>query len=55
MTAAGGGHAETVKFLIEAEADINVQNNYGYTALYWADWWGHTEIVEILKNAGAVE
>ncbi len=46
---------EITELLIEAEADVNLQDKYGWTVLMWAAWRGHTEIVELLKVAGAVE
>ena len=39
--------------LIEAGADVNVQDEYGYTALMNASKKGHLEIVEKLLDAGA--
>jgi ankyrin repeat protein len=39
--------------LIEAGADVNVVNRDGETALYWTSSWGYSEIVKILKEAGA--
>ena len=57
------GHIEIAKILIEAGADVNInfnpnvniQNRNGKTALYWAKQYSNTEIVEMLKNAGAKE
>jgi len=46
---------EIVELLISFGADVNVQDMSGRTALYHAAAWGHTEIVEILKAAGAEE
>ncbi len=53
MIAAYRGHTETVKGLIEADADVNAKDNNGMTALMPAAQAGHTAIVEILKRAGA--
>ena len=44
---------EEVKKLIEKGADLNVVNENGATALHWASQEGHSEIVKILKEAGA--
>ncbi len=46
-------HTEIVKALIETGADVNAKNNEGYTSLMIASLKGYTEIVEILKAAGA--
>ena len=51
--AAFKGHTECVKLLIEAKADVNKANEYGYTPLYWAALLGHTECVKLLIDAGA--
>ncbi len=51
--AAAEGHTETVQALLDAGADVNAKNEDGLTALWWAA--GHTEIVELLKKAGAKE
>ena len=53
MAAALEGRTETVKALIEAGADVNAKDMNGDTALTWAAGPGHTEIVEILRQAGA--
>jgi ankyrin repeat protein len=55
MFAAAGGHAGTVKALMEAGADVNAKTPEGATASMYAAKYGHTEIVEILKRAGAKE
>jgi ankyrin repeat protein len=41
--------------LIEAGADVNAQCHEGYTALILAEENGHTEIVKLLREAGAKE
>ena len=55
MDAAIEGHAETLKILIDAGADVNATKEDGNTALTWAAQKGHTGIVNILKRAGAKE
>jgi ankyrin repeat protein len=55
LQAAEDGDLIEVEKLIEAGADVNLQDEWGNTALSEAVKKGYTEIVEILKNAGAVE
>ncbi len=47
------GHREIVKLLIEAKADLNARNNENVTALMAADSAGNTDMVNLLKDAGA--
>lgn len=63
MLASANGHIEVVEFLIEKGARINlISLNYcdedtpypGWTALNFARFYGHPEIVELLKNLGAI-
>ena len=54
--AAGAGDIECVKILLSAGANINAKNPYwGETPLDHAIRHGHTEVVKILKEAGAKE
>ena len=47
--AAGGGHLEVVKYLIEDRGcDPNITDNYGWNALYCAARVGHLEVVKYL-------
>jgi ankyrin repeat protein len=55
MQAAGLGLAENVKLLLDAGADVHAMDNYGNTALSRAAEAEHTDIVSILKAAGAVK
>jgi ankyrin repeat protein len=55
MMAAREGHAEVVKVLLEAKANPNGKTDTGRTALQWATAAGNSEIVELLKRAGAKE
>jgi ankyrin repeat protein len=41
--------------LLEGEVDINLRDKIGNTALMLAEFNGHTEIVNLLKKAGAKE
>lgn len=51
-TAAGKGDAEGVAALIAAGADVNQQDQYGYTALHYADPESPETVIELLA-AGA--
>lgn len=55
MHAASAGHTEAVKVFIAAGADINARNNEGQTALELASLKEHTETVNLLRQAGAVD
>ena len=47
------GHIEIVKALLGKGADVNVQDIEGWTALMYAREYGHAEILQLLKQAGA--
>gem|GEM_PF-854388 len=47
------GHAEIVKHLLDAGAEVNARGNCDATALINASRNGHTEIVELLLGSGA--
>lgn len=53
ISAAVFGQTEIAKALIEAGADVNLQNNEGSTALHTAAFVGRLEIVELLLANGA--
>jgi ankyrin repeat protein len=49
-------HAEVAQLLIEAGADVNIRSSgkfYRKTALFLAEYGGHTEIAALLKQKGA--
>ncbi|XP_046340309.2 ankyrin repeat and KH domain-containing protein mask-like isoform X7 [Haliotis rufescens] len=51
---AGGGHMETVKFVLSLHVvDIDARNNDGRTAAYLARLWGHTRVLDLLVSRGA--
>jgi ankyrin repeat protein len=52
MWASQLGNKEVVKLLIQKGADVNAKNKYGETALRLAFYYGHKEIVELLKSYG---
>ena len=47
------GHTDLVRLLLQAGADVNVQNEYGETVLHQAAWQGHASIVALLLEQGA--
>ena len=51
--AAGNGHVEIVKLLVEAGASVGTENAEGSTPLHWACLNGHVKIVEYLLDKGA--
>ena len=53
MNAAGRSHTEVVRALLDGGADINVKTGTGVTAFMAAAVAGHSEIVELLKQAGS--
>ena len=53
IDAARKGDTATVKALLAAGADVNARDYCGATALMLAEWNGHAEIANILRNAAA--
>ena len=53
LLASWNSHFETVKVLLEAGADVNLQDSGGKTALMFGD--EYPEIVSVLREAGATE
>ena len=51
--ACDNGHLECAKALLGAGADINKQDNDGYTPLMYAAWCGKIEVVRELLKRGA--
>jgi len=53
MEASYSGYTEIVELLIDAGADVNIQNSYshGSTALLWASMYDRLPIVELLIEA----
>jgi len=47
------GYLDNVKFLMSKGFDVNIQDNYNNTPLYYAYKYGHKEIAELLKTKGA--
>jgi FOG: Ankyrin repeat len=53
IDAASGGHADIVRSLIEAKAELDLQDDRCETALMNAAEWNHPEVVSLLLKAGA--
>ena len=53
MKAAGQGHIEVVRFLVEQGADLNIRNNQRQNALMFAAAGGHFAVVIFLIDNGA--
>ena len=47
------GHYEIVDLLVNNDVDLDIQNDEGVTAQFCAVFFGRTEIVQLLKDAGA--
>jgi len=54
MIAAAQGHADTVKVLLDAGADVNASDITGWTALHAAVYKGDKQTVALLLERGAV-
>ena len=52
MWAAWVGNLDIVKLLVEAKAELDLQNRIGYTALIKAVWMGRQDVVEFLISVG---
>ena len=46
-------NVKSVKNYIDSGYDLDIKNEYGYTALIWATYNNKIEIVKLLLNAGA--
>ncbi|MBN1797740.1 MAG: ankyrin repeat domain-containing protein [Spirochaetales bacterium] len=53
IVAAERGYADIVKLLIQKGCLVNMRDDWGYTALDWAERQKHEEIANLLKKAGA--
>jgi ankyrin repeat protein len=51
--AADEGHTEVVELLIANGADVNAEDEEGWTPFHLAAYWGGKDIVELLIAAGA--
>lgn len=55
MEAAGNGSTSTVQLLLDHGADINAEDNDGWTALKQALLAGCIDMITLLEKAGAKE
>jgi ankyrin repeat protein len=53
MKAAKSGDADNVQQLIDGGTNIDEESAYGWTALMFASWQGHEEVVRFLLKSGA--
>lgn len=53
MLAATKGHKAAVEFLISRKANVNKINKYGQFSLYFAAYYGHKGVCDVLLKAGA--
>ncbi len=53
MRASERGYTKIAKALIDAGADLNIQDEDKNTALIWASWQGHIQLAKALIDAGA--
>uniref|UniRef100_A0A0G4IAY4 Protein kinase domain-containing protein n=1 Tax=Chromera velia CCMP2878 TaxID=1169474 RepID=A0A0G4IAY4_9ALVE len=47
------GEAEGLRILVDAGADLNIQDGHGYTPAHLAAQEGHVEVLRVLAHAGA--
>lgn len=53
IIAAGSGHANIVRLLIDKGAAVDAADSRGATSLQISAWWGHEEVVNVLLERGA--
>ncbi|XP_074222432.1 ankyrin repeat and death domain-containing protein 1A isoform X4 [Camelus bactrianus] len=51
--AAGAGHEQAVRLLLEHKAAVDDEDVFGMNALLLSAWFGHLRILQILVNSGA--
>ncbi|EHK16129.1 uncharacterized protein TRIVIDRAFT_228060 [Trichoderma virens Gv29-8] len=51
--ACAGGHKAIVQLLLDADVDVNSQDNDGWTSMQWASERGHEDLVRLMLDKGA--
>lgn len=51
--AASEGHVEGLKTLLQCQVDVNVVDEKGLSAMYYATWEGHLECMKLLASMGS--
>nr|XP_058150323.1 ankyrin repeat and death domain-containing protein 1A isoform X3 [Dasypus novemcinctus] len=51
--AAGAGHEQAVRLLLEHEAAVDDEDAFGMNALLLSAWFGHLRVLQLLVNSGA--
>ncbi|XP_019687798.1 ankyrin repeat and death domain-containing protein 1A isoform X2 [Felis catus] len=51
--AAGAGHEQAVRLLLEHEVAVDDEDAFGMNSLLLSAWFGHLQILQILVNSGA--
>ena len=52
---ARGGNENLCTLLLEHNADVNIQNNLGYTPLHWCAKWGDENLCRLLLEHNAMQ
>jgi len=55
MAASKWGYTKCVQLLLHAGASIYLRHKYGYNALWYASYNGHTKVIKILKRMIVVQ
>ena len=53
MYTADRDNIEVARLLVELEADVNLENQYGWTAFMISIFYGHSDVAKLLADAGA--
>lgn len=53
VKSAQSGNLNSVELMLELGFDTNIQDDQGFTALHWAAWYGHDQVVQLLLEHNA--